>query len=291
VEVVTAKDAFPSRDWLSVVKTARARGKIKHWINQREKEDASELGKKLMEKEARKFKTTWKKVLLMEGLNGIVSEYGIQKPEEIYAAVGFGKIAPRQILSPLFPDQSPPAEGEKRRLAIPAVVRRVFHQTGSAITVKGQDNLLVYRAKCCNPIRGDDIVGYITRGKGISVHTTACPNLANYFGSERMTEVEWVNNSDEEVFSVGLEIRVEDRQGILAEITSAISNLKTNIRESRSTSDNELGKGTVEITVDISDTKHLQRVIQGLKTIRGIQEVERVHRIPGSDLKVPGPQK
>jgi GTP diphosphokinase / guanosine-3',5'-bis(diphosphate) 3'-diphosphatase len=280
VEVVTAKDAFPSRDWLSIVKTARARGKIKHWINQREKEDASELGKKLMEKEARKFKTTWKKVLLMEGLRGIILEYGLQKPEEIYAAVGFGKIAPRQILSPLFPDQSLPSEAQKKPSAIPSVVRRVFHRTGSAITVEGQDGLLVFRAKCCNPIRGDDIVGYITRGKGISVHTTTCPNLENFFGSERMTEVEWVKNSDEVVFSVSLAISVEDRQGILAEITSAISNLKTNIRESRSTSDHEMGKGAVEITVDISDVKHLQRVIQGLKTIRGIQDVERVHRIP-----------
>ena len=280
VEVVTDKDAFPSRDWLSIVKTARARGKIKHWINQREKEDASELGRKLMEKEARKFKTTWKKVQLMDGLNGIISEYGIQKPEEIYIAVGFGKIAPRQILSPLFPDQSPPAGAQQKPSAIPAVVRRVFHQTGSAITVKGEDGLLVFRAKCCNPIRGDDIIGYITRGKGISVHTTACPNLANFFGSERMTEVEWVSNSDDEVFSVSLAISVEDRQGILADITSAISNLKTNIKGSRSTSDHELGKGTVEITVDISDVKHLQRVIQGLKTIRGIQDVERIYRIP-----------
>jgi GTP diphosphokinase / guanosine-3',5'-bis(diphosphate) 3'-diphosphatase len=280
VEVVTSKDAAPSRDWLSVVKTSRARGKIKHWINQREKEDASELGRKLMEKEARKFKTAWKKVLSMDELNGIIAQYGLQKPEEIYAAVGFGKIAPRQILSPLFPDLSPTPEAQKIASTIPGVVRRVFGQANSAITVKDQDGLLVFRAKCCNPIRGDEIVGYITRGKGISVHTTTCPNLANFFGSERMTEVEWVNTSNDELFSVSLSISVEDRQGILADITSAISNLKTNIRESRSTSDHELGKGTVEITVDISDLKHLHRVIQGLKTIRGIQDVERIHRIP-----------
>src|SRR5512136_3067456 len=104
VEVVTSKEASPSRDWLSFVRTARARGKIKHWINQREKEDAAELGRKLMEKEARKFKATWKKVLLMAQLPGIISEYGLQKPEDLYPAVGFGTIAARQILSPLFPD-------------------------------------------------------------------------------------------------------------------------------------------------------------------------------------------
>lgn len=281
VEVVTSKDATPSRDWLSFVKTARARGKIKHWIGQREKEDAAELGRKLMEKEARKFKTTWKKVLLMDELDPVMTQFAFQKPEDIYPAVGFGKIAPRQILSPLFPDQSPPTDAKPKSSAIPAVVRRVFKQKDSAITLKGQDDLLVYRAKCCNPIPGDEIAGYITRGKGISVHTSACPNLANFLGSERMTEVEWVDVRDNEVFGVQLAIAVEDRQGILADITSAISNLKTNIRESRSQVDSGSGKGLVEITVDIMDTKHLQKVIQGLKSIRGIQDVERVHRIPG----------
>ncbi len=280
VEVITSAETVPSRDWLSIVKTARARGKIKHWINQREKEDASELGRKLVEKEARKFKTTWKKVLAMKELDRMLAQHSLQKPEDVYAAVGFGKLAPRQILSPLFPDQSPAPETQKKASAIPSAVRRVLGRADPTITVKGQDGLLVFRAKCCNPIRGDEIVGYITRGKGISVHTTTCPNLANFFGSERMTEVEWVTAPDQELFSVKLMIIGEDRQGILAEITSAISNLKTNIRESRSTSDHELGQGTVEITMDVSDVKHLQRIVQELKAIRGVQEVERVHQMP-----------
>ena len=279
VEVVTGDDASPSRDWLSFVKTARARGKIKHWINQREKEDASDLGRKLMEKEARKFKTSLKKVLLMPALPELISEFGLQKPEDLYTAIGFGKIAPRQILSGLFPDLSPPAERKPSSSAIPSVVRRVLGKADSAITVKGQDGLLIFRAKCCNPIRGDEIVGYITRGKGISVHTTSCPNLANYLGSDRITDVEWVSIPGNEVFAVRLAIAVEDRQGILADITSAISNLKTNIREARSTSDANSHKGMVEVTVDIADAKHLQRVIQGLKSIRGVQDVERMQQI------------
>jgi GTP diphosphokinase / guanosine-3',5'-bis(diphosphate) 3'-diphosphatase len=280
VEVVTAKDASPSRDWLSFVKTTRARGKIKHWINQKEKEAAAELGRKLVEKEARKFKTTWKKALLRPALTNILTQYDLQKGEDIYPAVGFGKIAPRQILSELFPDQDPPSEAKAKQFAIPSAVRRILGRTDSAITVKGQDGLLVYRAKCCNPIRGDEIVGYITRGEGISVHTTSCPNLSSFLGSDRMTDVEWVHVQEDEVFSVRLTIYVEDRQGILADITSAISNLKTNIRESRSKSDTESGRGTVDITVDISDVKHLQKLIHGLKSIRGIQEVERVNPIP-----------
>jgi GTP pyrophosphokinase len=280
IEVITSKNASPNRDWLPIVKTAKARGKIKHWINQKEKEDASEIGKKLLEREARKFKTTWKKVQPLEEFGRIIAQYGLQKPEDIYCEIGFGKISPRRIFSELFPDQLPSAETQKKILALPAVVRRVFGQTNSAIMVKGDDGLLVYRAKCCNPIRGDEIVGYITRGKGISVHTTACPNLVNIYGSERMTEVEWVDTVGNELFSVRLSISVEDRQGILAEIISAISNLKTNIQGSHSTSDHELGKGTVEITVDVQDVKHLQRVMQELKTIRGILDVERVHCFP-----------
>jgi guanosine-3',5'-bis(diphosphate) 3'-pyrophosphohydrolase len=280
VEVVTSKDASPSRDWLSFAITARARSKIKHYVNQREKEDSSELGRKLIEKEARKFKTTWKKVLLMSELAHVLSQFGLQKPDDIYPAVGFGTIAPRQILAPLFPDLSPPSDAKTKSSAIPSVMRKVFGQADSAITVKGEDGLLVYRAKCCNPIRGDEIVGYITRGKGISVHTVSCPNLPNFLGSDRMTDVVWVGDHGDERFSVRLSITVEDRQGILADITAAISNLKTNIRDSRSSSDSQSGKGTVEITVDIADVKHLQKVIQGLKSIRGIQEVERVNYVP-----------
>ncbi len=280
VEVVTAKDATPSRDWLSFVKTSRARGKIKHWIHKREKEDAAELGRKLMEKESRKFKISWKKVLLMPELPNVVAQYGLRKPEDIYPAVGFGKVSPRQILSPLFPDREPSSDAKAKKSAVPAVVRKVFGKADSAITVKGQDGLLVYRAKCCNPIRGDDIVGYITRGKGISVHTSSCPNLANFLGSDRMTDVEWVEFPGNEIFGVSLAIMAMDRQGLLADIASAISNLNTNIRESRTSVDTDSGRGIIKITVDISDVKHLQKVILGLKSIRGIQDVERISRLP-----------
>jgi GTP diphosphokinase / guanosine-3',5'-bis(diphosphate) 3'-diphosphatase len=280
VEVVTSKDAAPSRDWLSFVKTSRARSKIKHWVNQREKEAAAELGRKLMEKESRKFKTTWKKVLLLNELREIMGKFGLQKPEDICLAVGFGTIAPRQILSSLFPDASPDFGAKARTSAIPAVVRKVLGQADSAITVKGKDGLLVYRAKCCNPIRGDEIVGYITRGKGISVHTVSCPKLPDFYGSDRITEVEWVHIQGSELFGVQLAISVEDRQGILADIISAIANLKTNIRGSRSTSDSQSGKGMVDITVDVADVKQLQKVIQELKSIRGIRDVERVLELP-----------
>lgn len=277
VEVLTSKDSEPSRDWLAFAKTGRARNRIKHWINQKERQDATELGRKLLEKEARKYKTSWKKVLEMDAFPGVLASVGIPRVEDLYPAVGFGKIAPRQILAALFPDLRPAPE--EKASAIKSVVRRVLKRGDPAITVKGQDGLLVYRAKCCNPIRGDEIVGYITRGKGVSVHTTDCPNLANFLGSDRVTEVEWVPAEEDDIYGVRLMILVEDRQGILAEITSTVSNLKTNIRESRSAT-NDDGKATVELTVEIHDKKHLHKVMQALKAIRGIDEVTRVGTLP-----------
>jgi GTP pyrophosphokinase len=246
-------------------------------VNLKEREDAADLGRKLLEKEARKFKTSWKQVLVMSELPQVLSDQGVQKTEDLYPEVGFGKIAPRQILSALFPDVSPLSEEKAKPSAISAVVSRVLGRGESPITVKGQDGLLVTRAKCCNPIRGDEIVGYITRGKGISVHTTSCPNVTQLMGSDRLTEVEWIDAAGGELFPVRLAISVQDRQGILADITSAISNLKTNIRESRSSADS--GKGLVEVTIDIGDTRHLQKVIRALKSIRGIEDVDRVIRV------------
>jgi GTP pyrophosphokinase len=279
VEVLTSKDAEPSRDWLSFIKTTRARTRIKHWINQKETEAATEIGRKLLEKEARKFKSSWKRVAAMPELVGVLEAEGLARVEDAYRAVGFGRIPPRQILAPLFPGVAPGAEPEPKPSAIGNVVRKVLGRGESAITVKGQDGLLVYRAKCCNPIRGDDIVGYITRGKGVSVHSTHCPNLVNLLGSDRVTEVEWVQVPQDEVFTVRLAISAEDRQGMLADIASAISNLKTNIRESRARTDQD-GKGTIDLTVDINDTRHLRKVIQVLKGIRGIHDVERENRVP-----------
>jgi len=277
VEILTSKDSGPSRDWLGFVKTARARNRIKHWINQKEREDAADLGKKLLERESRRYKKSWKKVLGMEKLPQILHESGIQKVDDLYPAVGFGKVSPRQILAPLFPDLAPKVE--EKPSALKSAVQKVLGRGDVAITVKGQDGLMIYRARCCNPIRGDDIVGYITRGKGISVHTTECRNMVNLLGSDRVTEVEWIGSPEEEVYGVRLALVVEDRQGILAEITATISNLKTNIRESRSTSLGE-GKGSVQLTVDIHDRKHLLKVMQALKSIRGIDEVRRVGRLP-----------
>jgi GTP diphosphokinase / guanosine-3',5'-bis(diphosphate) 3'-diphosphatase len=276
VEIITSKDSSPSRDWLTFAKTGRARSRIKHWISQKEREDAAELGKKLFEREVRKFKISLKKIMNMEEFPDVLQRHSLQKMEDLYPAIGFGKIMPRQIISSLFPNLEPSSEPKSQPSAIASVVRKVLGRGDTPIAVQGQDGLLVYLAKCCNPIPGDEIIGYITRGKGISVHTTDCSNVPN-FTPDRITEVAWVKIQEDEVFPVKLAIAIEDRQGILAEITSAISNLKTNIRESRSSADGS--QGSVEVTIDINDLKHLQKVVQVLKGIRGIRDVERISGI------------
>jgi guanosine-3',5'-bis(diphosphate) 3'-pyrophosphohydrolase len=279
VEILTAKDAEPNRDWLGFVITSRARNRIKHWVNEKEREDAAELGRKLFEKQARKYKTSLKKVLAMSQLQKVIEEHGIQRADDLFPAIGFGKVAARQILSALFPDAVPSPEADAKRSSIATVVKKVLGRGETPITVKGQDGLLVYRAKCCNPIRGDEIVGYITRGKGISVHRADCSNLSSFLGSDRITDVEWIDVPGDEKYIVRLSMAIEDRQGILADITAAISSLKTNIRESRSET-TEDGRGSVDLTVEINDVKHLQKIIKILKGIRGIEEVKRVSRIP-----------
>jgi GTP diphosphokinase / guanosine-3',5'-bis(diphosphate) 3'-diphosphatase len=279
VEILTSKDSGPSRDWLTFALTSRARNRIKRWLYQKEREDAAELGKKLLEKEARKFKVSWKKVLELENFMTVIQDQGCSTVDDLYPTVGFGKISPRQLLTALYPDQSP--EQTEGKLKIPFFEKAVSKMLGrgdTPITVRGQGGLLVYRGKCCNPIRGDEIVGYITRGKGISVHTTTCPNAAAFMGSDRMTEVEWIDVPEDSYFTVRLQISAEDRQGLLADITSTISNLKTNIRESSSKTD--AGIGSMEVVIEIQDTRQLQKVIQAIKSLKGIHEVERINRNP-----------
>src|SRR5208337_4267585 len=182
VEILTQPGHKPSRDWLSLVKSSRARNKIKHWLNVHQRERAIEIGRKLIEKEARKYRVALKEIK-EEDLTKVASAYGLGKVDDLMAGIGYGKYSARQVLARLAPAsevQTPTeAEGEKHGLA--SVVRRVFgaDHSENAIRVKGQGDLLVYRARCCNPIRGEAVVGYVTRGKGVAVHAVNCPNVLN----------------------------------------------------------------------------------------------------------------
>lgn len=272
VEILQKKEGTPSQDWLSFVKTSKARSAIRRWLNQIQKRRAIELGEKLLEKEARRFDISLRK---HEGqLAEQLSDYSASKKEDLHALIGFGKVSARQILRRLAPEKvssSPePAPAPKSR--------RIVEASDGAIMVKGHNDLLVTRARCCNPIRGEPIIGYLTVGRGISIHATACSNVQNLLlNPERTIDVAWAE--DVEVapqFPVRLRITTMDRKGILADIITTISNINIYIRSARA--DTSKGRyGHIDVVLDVSDTRQLEKIVNHLNTIPGVSEVERVN--------------
>ncbi|MGI9071556.1 MAG: RelA/SpoT family protein, partial [Bryobacteraceae bacterium] len=229
VEILTQAGHQPSKDWLALVRTSRARNKIKHVINSVERAKAVEIGQKSLEKEARRMGLNLGRFSRGD-FETVASEYGVSKTEDLYAALGFGKFSARQILQKVAADETAP---EPVTPALPP--RTPQFQPGRpigdlTIHVKGIDDVLVYRAKCCNPIRGEQIVGYITRGKGIAVHSLQCSNVQNLmYEAERKIDVEWARTASEPL-PVKVVIYTDDRPGILNQLTSILSAEASNIR-------------------------------------------------------------
>ena len=277
VEVVTSAMQRPSREWLSFVTTSRARNRIKQLIHAEEKTRAVDLGRKLVDKELRRFDLSPKKLLGVDALSQVAIELGVKKSDELLAAVGYGKISARSILAKLVPADE---LDESRERSSSPVARRSVLPRDEKIKVTGFDDLLVYRARCCNPIRGERIAGYVTRGKGVSVHATNCPNVLNLlYDPDRRIEVVWDNSELDHAdsFTVCLTIQVEDRRGILADVTSRIAGIDINVRKVEATS-RANQHGRISITLDINDLKHLQRVIKLVTGVPGVLDVERVLR-------------
>ena len=282
VEILTQPGHKPSRDWLAVVKTSRARNKIKHWLNVHQRERAIEIGRKLIEKEARKYRIALKEIK-DEALQKIASDYGLGRPEDLMAGIGYGKYSARQVLARIVPAGSEPiAEGEGPQAStIASVVRRVFGGDNNAISVKGHGDLLVYRARCCNPIRGETIVGYVTRGKGVAVHAVNCPNVTNLlYEPDRRIDVQWgrdKNDVPDNAYPVKLTLFCDDRAGMLKQITAVISDTDTNIRNIEAHTAN--GQANIDVVLDIADLKHLQNIINGVRKIPGVHDVQRLQKI------------
>jgi guanosine-3',5'-bis(diphosphate) 3'-pyrophosphohydrolase len=285
VEILTQPGHKPSRDWLGLVKSSRSRNKIKHWLNVHQRERAIEIGKKLIEKEARKYRIALKEIK-EEDLLKVASGYGLGKIEDLMSGIGYGKYSARQVLARVLPAGAThsiagdiEAEGlTSQPGTIANVVRRVFGDH-NAITVRGQGDMLVYRARCCNPIRGETIVGYITRGKGVAVHSVNCPNVTNLlYEPERKIDVEWArDDTTPTAYPVKLTVFCDDRFGMLKSITGVIGDAKSNIRNIAAHTANS--QASVEVVLDISDLKHLETIIAGLRKIPGVHEVQRLQKI------------
>jgi len=279
VEIMTQPGHQPSKDWLAFVKTARARNKIKHLINASERIKAIDIGQKYLDKEARRLGVQLGKVSRSD-LDRVAGEYGYSKIEDLYAGLGYGRFSARQVLSKVAPETVKEEEEENRPAAPTDVVAPVApgHRQADAdavIKVRGIDDLLVYRAKCCNPIRGEAIVGYVTRGKGVAVHSKMCHNVQSLmYDVERKIEVEWAR-STEDAFPVRIVVHTDDRPGMLNQLTSVLSDENTNIRSLEAKTEIEKDGALVEMTVDVRDKKQLEKLVAAMRRISGVRDVER----------------
>jgi GTP pyrophosphokinase len=275
VEILTSAGHKPSRDWLGLTVTNRAKSKIRHYLNTAEKQQALEIGRKHLERELRRFDLSLKKLTADKAapIATAARDLGVgQKADDLFAALGYGKISARQVLSRLLPPDRL-EEPDKPRPVVDAV-KRFLRRRDERIKVKGTDDLLVYRAKCCNPIMGEPIVGYITRGKGVSVHSLNCANVKNLvYDPGRRIEVEW-DSGAEGGYEVRLAVDLEDRLGALAAVTASLASMKTDVRDMqvRTFDDNT---ASIVLTVRINDLKHLDKVVKSVRGVKGVIDVAR----------------
>jgi GTP pyrophosphokinase len=278
VEILTQPGHMPSRDWLALVKTSRARNKIRQVIKAAEHEKAVEIGHKYFEKEAKRLGVQLARVSRAD-FERVAAEYGCSKIEDLYAALGYGKYSARQVLQKLAPGQLPPEPTEAPKPAPAAPHPPGEEAPGDVVvTVRGMNDVMVYLSKCCNPIRGEAIVGYITRGKGVAVHAASCRNVQSLmYEAERRIDVEWARKSDE-TFGVKLMVYAEDRPGMLNQLTSVLFKENSNIRSLEARADNKRGDGSavIEMTIEIRDKKQYQRVASAMRRISGVRDIERV---------------
>jgi GTP pyrophosphokinase len=284
VEIMTQPGHEPSKDWLAFVKTSRARNKIKHVIGASERAKAIEIGQKYLDKEARRLGVQMARIGKAD-LETVAGEYGYSKMEDLYAALGYGKFSARQVLVKLAPaavkddgDGKGPVAPDAGQIAPPAAAPGQRHIDGAdVIKVRGLDDLLVYRAKCCNPIRGEAIVGYVTRGKGVAVHSKMCSNVQSLmYDVERKIEVEWARAATD-AFPVRIVVLTDDRPGMLNQLTSVLSGEDTNIRSLEAKAALDRDGGVVEMTVDVRDKKQLEKLVSAMRRISGVRDVERLH--------------
>jgi guanosine-3',5'-bis(diphosphate) 3'-pyrophosphohydrolase len=278
VEILTQPGSHPSRDWLALTKTSRARGKIRTWLNANERARSVALGKELTEKELRKYRSL--KALSDEGrMREALKKLGYADVEDYYAAVGYGKVTPNTLVSALVPKSE---LKEKTDNVVSRVVKRALGIGERGVKIRGMDDMMITLARCCNPVRGEEILGYITRGKGVSVHSVHCPNLGSLmFDPERRIDVSWDDTDGaKSLYDVKLQLDVMDRQGLLAKIVSTIADEKANIKNvDAKTFEAENAKVTVVLAV--SDRAQMERVMARIRRIDGVREVERV--LQGAD--------
>ncbi len=270
VEIITQSGHHPSKDWLKFVVTSRALAKIRNWVKTEEREKSVALGKDLLEKEFRKNHLKFGNFAKSKEMEGILAESHVDSLEDLMAAVGYGRVSPKHIVHQCLPEEEVRKEETTDKTRKKGSATELF-----GVSLTGIDDVMVRYAKCCDPIPGDEIIGYISRGRGVVVHTSNCPHIRD-MDTERLVDVHW-DVREKRDYLVQMRAICNDKKGILADLSSAISMLDVNISHAETTTD-QSGKATCDFTVNVNDLQQFNRIIDAVKKVRGVVSVQRLWR-------------
>ena len=279
VEIITSDTAKgPSRDWLKIVKSSSAKTRIQQWFKKTEREDNIEKGKEILEKEIKKIGMTHTELMKPEWVQIVLNRYNYNTVEDMYANIGFGGISQNKIITRLLEEYKKEHEEEIIEEKIQELVTekaRKKKASNSGVIVKGIDNCLVKFSKCCNPVPGDDIIGYITKGRGVSIHRKDCTNINDLLSEEeRIIEVEWYSEKAMGSYNVDIEVLANDRTGLLSDVVKEITNQKINIMgvNTRTSKDRI---ATIDVTLEVQDIEQLNQVVKQIRKVDSVYEVTR----------------
>jgi len=273
VEIVTSPHHTPSKDWLKLVKSSKARNKVRAWIKTEERVRSITLGKEICEKEFRRYSLNFAKLHKSGELKKVAGEFGFHTEDDLFASVGYGKYSAGQLIGKLLPEEKLAEREEQRESKVGKLIEKLRGKSTGAIEISGVEDVMVRFGKCCNPVPGDDIVGFITRGRGVTVHTNDCP-VALENDPERRISVAW-SRLKRAALPVKIRVACVDEKGILANISTSISNNEANIASAhiQSTVDK---RGVNIFEVEVTDLEHLNRVMSGIMKVKGVIKVERM---------------
>ena len=278
VEILTSDQTKgPSRDWIKFVKSSGARNRILSWFKKNQREENIEKGKDLIEKELKKIGVKHEDIFKPEFINAALNRYKYSTIDDMYASVGFGSISPGKIIARMLEEYRKVHKGDDIEKTLEALSKEKVHKekpSQNGIIVKGIDNCLVKLSKCCNPVPGDEIIGYITRGRGVSVHRTNCVNTKRLLEEgNRIIDVYW-SDSKKTAYSADIEVYANDRLGLLADIVKVLGDNKCNIMAVASKTNKER-IAVIELTIEIENTEKLNNVLKNLRKIDSVYEVKR----------------
>ena len=278
VEIITSDNSKgPSRDWLKFIKSSTAKNKILAWFKKNQREENIEKGKDLIEKEIKRIGIDYDELFKPEFIAGALNRYKFNSIEDMYASVGFGAISAGKVIARILEEYRivHKEENLEEKLEELSKEKQAYKPSKSGVIVKGIDNCLVKLSKCCNPVPGDNIVGYITRGRGVSIHRADCKNLNDLFLDEesRMIDVCWAED-DKSAYSVDIEIYANDRNGLLADIIKQISDSKSKLMAVSSRANKERIAIT-ELTIEVENLDELNQILKALRKVDSVYEVKR----------------